>query len=616
MFRTLYRTLIGRPIASEEVQHQELPKWKALPIFSSDALSSVGYGPEQIAIILAASAMYHYFGSIVLAIIVLLAIVATSYSQVVRAHPGGGGSYAVAQEYLGEPPALIAGAALLADYTLTVAVSVSSGTAALTSAFPLLLPYSIHIDMIILFGILMIINLKGVQEASTIFVWPTYAFIVSMLALILAGVYQAASGQVAPAVTAETAAVPAFSSITLFLLLHAFANGCSSMTGVEAIANGVSVFKKPKAANAIKTTIAMAILLGIMLFGLSGLIIYYHLTPREDTTLLSILAETVFGRNVFYYFIQLTTMLILYLAANTSYNGLPPLLSLMAADGYVPRYLRHRGDRLSYDNGIILLSICAGLLIFIFQGNVEHLISLYALGVFLSFTIAQSGLVVHWFRARTPGWQFSALLNGFGACITFAVIAIIAITKFEHGAWLIIVFIPIIVALFKKVHDHYENVAAQLLLTPAAYADLQSTADSQRGKNYVIIPLASPTRAVAKALRYAKTITDDTIHAVHIATDEDYAQRIKQLWQELEPSIELAVIYSPYRQMANPLIRYIRRFKRHLQPNDTITIIIPEFEPARLWHRLLHNQDGWILRLRLLNEDNIVVTTVPLKFKR
>lgn len=391
MLKNLHRILIGRPLSSADLKGEALPKWKALPIFSSDALSSVGYGPEQIAIILAAASLYAYFSWIVIAITILLAVVATSYSQVIKVHPEGGGSYAVAKEYLGRTPALIAGAALLADYTLTVAVSVSSGTAAFVSAFPALLPYAMAINLFVLFCLLMLINLRGVRESSTVFVWPTYAFVFGMLVLIGCGLYQLSSGAAVPA-TVESV-TPAISNVTIFYLLHAFANGCSSMTGVEAISNGVSVFKKPQDTNAIKTTVYMAVLLGIMLLGISYLTLTHHLLPMENTTLLSTLAKSIFGQTIFYYFIQIATMLILYLAANTSYNGLPPLLSLMADDGYVPRYLRNRGDRLSYDNSIIFLTIAAAALLYLFHGNVDHLISLYALGVFISFTIAQLGLV-------------------------------------------------------------------------------------------------------------------------------------------------------------------------------------------------------------------------------
>ena len=615
MFQTIYRSLIGRPLRTEALSHEALPKWKALPIFSSDALSSVGYGPEQIALVLGATALYAKFDWIVAGIVVLLLVVATSYSQVIRVNPGGGGSYSIARTYLGETPSLIAGAALLADYVLTVAVSVSAGTGALTSAFPALLPYDIYIDLFVLFGILMIVNLKGVQEASTVFVWPTYAFVVGMISLVIAGAYQIFTGAAVAPTVVESSASITLNSFTLFILLHAFANGCSSMTGVEAIANGVNVFKEPKPKNAIITTFIMALLLGGMLIGISGLIIFYHLLPIEDTTLLSLLAETVFGRSGFYYFIQLTTMLILYLAANTSFNGLPPLLSIMAQDGYVPRYLKNRGDRLSFDNGIILLTIAAGILIYIFQGNVDHLISLYALGVFLSFTIAQVGLVVYRWRGRDKGWIRGLLLIGFGALATASVIGIIIITKFVHGAWIILVFIPVAVYLFKKVHAHYETIRVELLLTPQEYMESKAI---PLGKSYVVIPLASPTQAVAKALRYAKILVDGNvadIHAVHIATDKSYGEKVHRLWAQLEPTIDLEVINSPYRQMTDPLVRYVRRLRKEIGANDVITIIIPEFEPRKLWHRLLHNQSGIYLRIRLTGLDNVVVTTVPLKLK-
>lgn len=613
MFRNVYRSIIGKPVSSSALQEAKIPKWKALPIFSSDALSSVGYGPEQIAIILAAFSMYSYFHFLVFAILGLLAIVAISYSQVIKANPGGGGSYSVAKEYLGEMPSLTAGAALLADYVLTVAVSVSSGTAALISAFPILGDYDLIIDGVVLFFFLTVINLKGIREASTVFVWPTYAFIASMIALIGTGMYGLFTGSLVPAESVASAQPIAFSSVTLFILLHAFANGCSSMTGVEAIANGTTVFKEPQEKNAIKTTLYMALLLGAMLLGLSHLIITFHIVPQENVTLLSSLAEDIFGRSGMYYVVQITTMLILYLAANTSYNGLPPLLSLISADGYMPRYLQHRGDRLGYDNGILFLSIASGALIYVFHGNVDHLIALYALGVFISFTIAQSAMVVHWFRERQRGWWLSAMLNGFGASITFAVIIIIAITKFIHGAWIVIIFIPCMIIVFRKIHNHYENVRLQLLLTKDEYVALQ---DKPLGKNYIVIPIDSPTTAVAQAIRYAKKISKDPIQAVHIGVDEARAAKVAAMWHALEPEIEIHVIKSPYRQIMYPLLRYIRRLRSHLTPYDTITVVIPEFETKKFWHVLLHNQMGWIMTMRLLREDRIVVTKVPLQFKK
>lgn len=615
MFKGLSRILIGKPLESDQVEQERIPKWKALPIFSSDALSSVGYGPEQIAIVLAAMpalGLYSYFGAVVIAIIILLGIVALSYSQVIKANPGGGGSYAIALTYLGEYPALIAGAALFSDYILTVAVSISSGTAAITSAFPVLAPYHLYMDIFVLVGILMIFNLRGVQDASTVFVWPTYIFIGCMMATIGGGLYQIFVLGVQPGVVAVQSADP-INAFTLVLLLRAFANGCSSMTGVEAIADGVPLFKAPQERNAMVTTVIMASILAAMLGGVGYLVIYFHLLPMDGFTLMSILVKEVFGRNMIFFFIQIATMIILYLAANTAFNGLPPLLSFMARDGYVPRYLGNRGERLSFSNGIVLLTMAAAFLILVFEGNVEHLISLYAVGVFLSFTIAQSAMVVHWNKSREKNWQVYALINGFGAVVTALVVVIVLATKFVYGAWVVVLLIPTLVYFFKKVHHHYDDVREQLVLTPEAYKAAKVT---MRKRNIVVIPLASPTQAVAKAIRYAKVINPDKIYAVHVCTDEVKGHKVERLWKELEPDIEMVLVPSPYRQLTDPLVRFIIRLRRHTGPDDVITVLIPEFEPKKLWHRLLHNQSGWLLRARMLNFLDVVIVTVPLKFKK
>lgn len=615
MFRALTRWVIGRPLESDQVEQERIPKWKALPIFSSDALSSVGYGPEQIALVLAsvpALGLYSYFGAIVIAIIILLAIVALSYSQVIKANPGGGGSYAIAMKYLGEFPALTAGAALCSDYILTVAVSITSGTAAITSAFPILAPYHLYLDIFVLVGVLMVFNLRGVKDASTIFVWPTYVFIGCMMATILGGLYQLVIlGVPSRAVVAQSS--DPISALTVLLLLRAFANGCSSMTGVEAIADGVPLFKAPQERNAMITTVIMASILASMLGGVGFLFIHFDLHPMEGFTLMSVLVEEVFGRNFVYFFIQIATMVILYLAANTAFNGLPPLLSFMARDKYVPRYLGNRGERLSFSNGIVLLTIAAAVLILVFQGNVEHLISLYAVGVFLSFTIAQSAMVIHWRRSKEKNWQLYAFINGLGAIVTALVVIIVLITKFIYGAWIVVLLIPTLVYCFKKVHKHYDDVREQLMLTEEAYKKVKMDINK---KNIVVIPLASPTQAVAKAIRYAKIIKPDKIYAVHVCTDEVKGKEVEELWKDLEPEIEMVLVPSPYRQLSDPLVRFLIRLRRHSGPNTVITVLIPEFETKKMWHRLLHNQSGWILRARMLSFLDVVVVTVPLQFKK
>ena len=617
LFKTISRHLLGKPLENTKLEGEQMPKWKALPIFSSDALSSVGYGPEQIAIVLASVptlATYRYFGPIVLAIIALLFIVALSYTQVVRVNPGGGGSYGIAMKYLGVYPALTAGAALLADYILTVAVSISSGTAALVSAFPVLHPYHVYLDLGVLI-LMMIVNLRGTREASTVFVWPTYFFLAAMGITLIGGFYQIWNGTLTAHTVAVETVAPLNQTALMLIVLRAFANGCSSMTGIEAIANGVTMFKAPQQKNAIETTAIMACILASMLGGLGYLIIYLHLLPTQGYTLLSLLVEDIFSRTFIYYVIQILMMVILYIAANTAYNGLPPRHSFLAVDGYVPRYFANRGERLSYSNGIQVLTLMAGILIVLFQGNIEHLISLYAIGVFLSFTIAQSAMVVYWRQCRERNWRLFSVINGFGALVTACVVVIVLITKFIYGAWIIVLLIPTLVYMFLKVHHHYDDVREQLLLTPEEYTKVMTT---DLGRNIIIIPIASPTQAVAKAIRYAKIISGpkDKIYAVHVYSDDERGKKIKTLWRQLEPDIELIMLQSPYRQLTDPLITFIQELRKETAPKDTITVLIPEFETKKLWHRLLHNQSGWLLRLRTLPYLDVVVSTVPLQFTK
>jgi len=614
MMRLLRRLLIGRPLHNQEISHEKLTKFKALAIFSSDALSSVAYGPEQIMIILAVPGLlaYGYLSHVAIAILLLLSIVTISYVQVGKANPGGGGSYSVAIKNLGELPALTAAAALLADYTLTVAVSVSAGTVAIISAFPDLLAYEVSIDLLVLFFILMLINLRGVRESSTAFVFPTYAFILGILVLIFTGIYQA--------FTEQAAIIPTESLERQFdwtvgvLLLRAFANGCSSMTGIEAISNGVPMFQEPSVKNASTTTFWMSGILGFMFIGISFLIMHFHILPLEDATSLSKIAELTFGRNWFYYYIQITTMLVLYLAANTSFNGLPPLLSILARDGYMPRYLGARGERLSFSNGIMLLSIAAGVLIFLYQGNTDHLISLYAIGVFLSFTIAQTGMVVHWRREKGRYWILRALVNTVGALVTGIVVLIIGISKFFYGAWLVLVFIPIMIFIFRKIKGHYNDMAEQLHL-PDEEMNPAFTTEIHAGKNIVIVPISSPTSVITQTLKYAKSIGDNVL-AVHVAIDEEVGHKVREKWNCWNPGIELVTLYSPYRLVVQPLIDFIEELSQEKGPNDYITILIPEFETKKWWHRLLHNQTGLILRTLLILKKNVIVSTIPYHLKK
>jgi len=615
MLRMLRRLLIGKPLHNQEMEHEKLPKWKALAIFSSDALSSVAYGPEQIIIMLVAVPgilAYGYLGYVALAILLLLGIVTISYVQVAKANSGGGGSYMVAKNNLGELPALTAAASLFADYVLTVAVSVSAGTAALVSAFPALIPYEISIDLFVLFAILMLVNLRGMKESSTAFVFPTYAFIFGIFALLGTGIYQTIT-QGAPVMPVESMQRQ-WDWAVLAVLLRAFANGCSSMTGVEAISDGVPMFREPAVRNASITTYWMSAILGVMFLGISGLVMHYHILPLDDITALSQVAELTFGRGLMYYYIQVSTMLVLYLAANTSYNGLPPLLFFLARDGYMPRYLGQRGERLNFSNGIILLTALAALLVVIYQGNTDHLISLYAIGVFISFTIAQAGMVVYWKREKVKGWVLRAGINAVGCIVTGIVVLIIAVTKFIYGAWIVVVFIPIMIRIFKEIRNHYNDMAEQLHL-PIEYMNPDEEHSFRMGRNIVIVPISSPTVVVMETLKYAKAISKD-ITVVHVSTDEESRKRVEEKWQCWNPGVPLVSINSPYRLLMKPLFDYITMLEKQRQPEDYITVLIPEFETKKLWHRLLHNQTGWILRTVLLLKKNVVVTTIPFHLRK
>ncbi len=609
MMREIRRILIGRPLHNQQLAHEKLPKWKALSIFSSDALSSVAYGPEMIMLTLTAAPgiiAYGYMAPVAVSIFALLVIVVMSYVQVAKANPQGGGAYAIAKKNLGELPALTAAGAVFADYILTAAVSVSAGTAAIVSAFPGLIGHEVSIDLAVLFGLLMLVNLRGVRESANGFVFPTYAFLAGMFVLIAVGIYKSltAGGYVIPP---ESLAKQQLDWMMVFIILRAFANGCSSMTGIEAIADSVPVFKAPEARNAAVTTYWMAGILSVMLASISYLIMHFHITFIPDVTALSQLAETIFGRTAPYFYIQITTMLILYLAANTAYNGLPVLLSIVARDGYMPRYLATRGERLTFSNGIILLTFAAALLITLFNGDTEHLISLYAIGVFVSFTIAQTAMVVHWRRERGRGWVVKAFLNGLGALATGVVVIVITVTKFLYGAWIVLIFIPVMIYVFKQIKAHYNTMAEELHL-PLECRDEEAAAAN--GRHIVVVPVASPTKVVYDTLKYAKLLSEDIV-AVHVASDEESAARVREKWQCWDPGVKLVVLQSPYRLLMQPLVGYIEQLEKRKGPNDYITVIIPEFETKKWWHRLLHNQTGWFLRTALILKDNVIVTTVP-----
>jgi amino acid transporter len=539
-------------------------------------------------------------------IALLLIVVAFSYRQTIHAYPNGGGAYIVARSNLGDTPGLIAAAALLIDYVLTVAVSICAGVAAVTSAFPAFHLNRTELSLVFL-TLLAVGNLRGVKESGRIFAVPTYFFLVMLLSLIVAGAWCYMTGQVEPVAVEGTALPTGTHVLTTFLVLRAFANGCTAMTGVEAISNGVPAFKPPEERNAATTLVVMAALSVTLFMGITLLAHAYGVVPREDETVVSLLARGVFGgRTLAYYMVQAATMAILVLAANTAYADFPRLASIVARDRYLPRQFMNQGDRLAFSNGIIVLSLLAAVLIVAFAGDTHALIPLYMIGVFVSFTLSQAGMVVKWRRERQAGWRTSAVVNGFGAVLTGVVLIVVAMTKFGEGAWIIIALIPVFVLHFRSVRRHYDRVASQLSLK-------NWTAPAPRPSR-VIVPLSGVHRAVVEALEYAEGLGRD-VRAVYVDTDPQATAQVRKDWEQWGRGIPLVVLESPYRSLIEPLLSYIERVAAE-PPEAFVTVVLPEFVPARIWHNLLHNQRALLIKGALLFKRNVVVTSVPFHLSR
>jgi amino acid transporter len=611
--RTLRRVMVGRPLATAAQTHERLTKVKALAIFSSDALSSVAYATEEILLVLiaAGTAALSAVLPISVAILLLLAVVALSYRQTIHAYPKGGGSYIVTRDNLGDIPGLTAASALMLDYILTVAVSISSGVAAITSAVQPLHPYRVEIALFALF-VMVIVNLRGLREAGTIFAAPTYLFIGSIFLLLGTGLVRVliggAGGHNLLAAAPPEEVIQASQSLTLFLILRAFASGCTAMTGVEAVSDGVPAFKPPESENAATTLTAMAIILGVMFLGIGVLSHHFGLVPSERETILSQLGHAVFASGPLYYVLQIATFLILILAANTSFQDFPRLSFFLARDGFVPHHFSFRGDRLAFTNGIFVLSLLAGLLILIFQAETSRLIPLYAVGVFLAFTLSQSSMVRRWLRVRGPNWRRSLAMNATGAVTTGVVTLIIAATKFTHGAWLVIVLIPCLVMLFYQISRHYRQVNEQLQVTALP----ETLPSAPIGK--VIVPIANINQAVVQTLAYARGLSPD-VTAVHVTDDLQEAETLRHQWEAWDVGIPLLLLETPYRSLVNPLLAYIDALDTRM-PGSPMTVVLPEFVPAHWWEQILHNQTALRLKLALLNRPNTVVTDVPFHLKR
>jgi len=599
------RVLLGRPIPSRLAHHERLTKTTGLAVLSSDPLSSVAYATEEIlrTLILAGTSALWLVTPIGAVIATLLVVVALSYRQTIHAYPGGGGAYIVAKENIGVSAGLIAGAALLIDYVLTVAVSVVAGVAALTSAFPFWREHRVAVSLAFV-AVIMLGNLRGVRESGKLFAAPTYFFLAAMFTMLVVGAFRVLTGDVRPAPVGDLTG--ASGALTTFLVLRAFANGCTAMTGVEAISNGVPAFQPPEGKNAATTLTIMAALCVTLFTGTTLLAHAYQILPTEDETVVSQLAREVFGGRGFLYFsVQAGTMLILVLAANTAYQDFPRLASVMARDRFLPRQFMTQGDRLAFSNGIVLLSVFASILIVVFQGDTHSLIPLYMVGVFVSFTLSQAGMCLRWRRQREEGWLGHAWLNGTGAVLTGIVLVVVALTKFAEGAWLIVGLIPLLVLHFHSIKRHYDSVAAQLTL--------KDWSPEPPRHNTVIVPVSGVHKAVLRALGYARSLSPD-VRAVYIETSTAATDEMRLDWDRWGQGIPLVIRHSPYRSLMEPLLDYVEEVDAE-SPDNFVTVMLPEFVPSRWWHHLLHNQRGLLIKAALLFKPNTVVISVPYHLK-
>ena len=597
----LKRLIVGAPMPLAQARHERLSKTVALAVFSSDAMSSVAYATEEILLILvlAGTAAAHLTVPIALAIAGLLVVVSVSYQQTIHAYPSGGGSYIVARANLGPTAGLVAAAALLIDYVLTVSVSVAAGVAALTSAVPWLLTHRVLLGVVFT-GAIAYANLRGVRESGRVFAVPTYLFIVTFSVLVGTGLFRWLTGTL-PAAAAASETVAATQTLTWFLVLRAFASGCTALTGVEAISNGVPAFKHPEARNAAITMGFMAAVLGTLFIGVSVLASALGVTPVADETVVSQVARRLFGGGWPYYLVQGSTTLILVLAANTSFADFPRLNSLLARDRYAPRQFRTLGDRLVFSNGILILAGLAAALIVVFGGDTHALIPLYAVGVFISFTLSQAGMVRHWLTDSGAGWRWRLGVNGVGALVTGAVTVVIAVTKFTHGAWIVVLLIPLLVLGFRSIYRHYDTVAHEL--------SLEHLVEEPPVNNTVLVLVGDLHMGVVKALRYAQSLSPSP-KAVYVELDPSVTARLEERWSKGGCGVPLVVLASPYRSMLRPLLDYIGRI-RERDANSVVTIVIPEFVPRRWWQHLLHNQTALLVKGALLFRRGVVVVDVP-----
>lgn len=593
--------LFGKPLSSETLEEQRLAKYKALPVFSSDALSSVAYATEEIlhVLVLAGIAAMSLCLPIAIAICILIGILAISYRQTIFAYPNGGGAFTVARENLGEGAGLIAAAALLIDYVLTVAVSVTAGVHAVVSAFPNLFPHAVSLSIIAV-AIIAIMNLRGVRESATAFALPTYAFIFLILILIVMGSYGVYTGHIPPHHIPGNNR-PHLSDlvqpVALLLILRAFSAGCTAMTGIECVANGVPVFEKPEPRNAAMTLVMLATLLIVMFFGVTYLADHLMLVPEAEQSILSQVAHKVFGDGVLYYGLQFATMAILLLAANTSFAGFPRLASILAEKKYLPKQLTSLGDRLSFSNGVVLLAVISGALIVIFHGETHLLIPLYAVGVFSAFSLSQLGMVSHWLRKKTRRWKMKAFINGLGFVATTVALAVIVESKFVEGAWLVVICVPVLLMGFYKIHYHYVVVDRELSMTTHQANQYLDKISGVKPK--VILPVSRIHRGTLAALNFAQSVSDD-VTAVAVALEPAQIRKLESEWKSLNIHVPLVILESPYRAAIEPLKKFIRQQDNRAPERGLCMLVFPQAIPTRWWHDMLHNQRSLFLKASLM----------------
>lgn len=609
--KTFKRYLIGKPLANERMDHERLNKKTALAVLSSDAISSVAYATDQILFVLGGAigvAAVQYVLPISAVIVALLVLVGISYQQTIHAYPGGGGSYTVAKENLGQRAGLIAAAALLTDYILTVAVSVSGGVAAITSAYPALVPHTVAIGISAIV-LLMVVNLRGVRESGIAFSIPTYAFIIMMLALIGFGLWKLTGGATVSAPTAPLDVDPSVAHhgrypagyALLFLLMRGFAEGCAAMTGTEAISNGVQAFRAPTQRNAAVTLSWMVAILATFFLGVSYMAHRYAVMPTTAQTVLSQLGHHVFGSGIAYYALQYSTFAILVLAANTAFADFPRLAGILAHDKFMPSQLAARGDRLAFSNGIISLALIAMLLVWLFKGDTNALIPLYAIGVFVCFTLSQAGMVVHWLRTRETGWRWRATLNGVGAFATGIVSVIQIVTKFMAGAWIVALIIPLFILLLQSIHTHYRRFAIDIAF--------RGRSPILPHEHTVVVPIGAVNKATAAALVYATSLSRN-VRAVHIEVNPQDTPKLEREWDRWDIGYELEVLSSPYRSIVRPLVDFVLLLQEET-PGALITVVTPELVPRHWWEYLLHNKTALYIRTAFVFKPNVVVVAVP-----